>query len=158
MSGGPTYVLGTGLSHDRSACLLNGWFRGPRTFTHRVRTVTISHHLARAYSDIATAPFDEAAVFMVDGCGNAYDESIDREGARVPVDPRPPELRHLCFEKDSYYAFANNTVTPVFKDYSPFGLQIRDYPMSPPTTMHSIDGLYAAASMYALFGMNDRAS
>ena len=115
----PTYVLGTGLSHDGSACLLkdgqvmvaiekeritrvkhdgmndcaailycldvagigmndidlvvqnanfsmltasNHWFQGPRILSDRVPVVTISHHLAHAYSSIGTCPFDEAAV------------------------------------------------------------------------------------------------
>src|SRR5437763_1725424 len=120
----PLYVLGTGLSHDGSACLLkdgvlrvaiekerltrakhdgdndtaaieycldaegitfadlalvvqNGnftmfkagidWFRGPRILDPSVPVVTISHHLAHAYSTIATCPFDECSVIVIDG-------------------------------------------------------------------------------------------
>lgn len=210
--GKPTYVLGTGLSHDGSCCLLkdgrvavaiekeritrrkhdggndthairycldaegitiddvalvvqnanfsmfergNGWFEGPRILADRIPVVTISHHLAHAYSALAASPFEEAAVLVVDGCGNAYDECVDREGARVPVDPLAPEVRHLYFEKDSYYLWRDGRMRPLFKDFSPWGLRIRDYPMCPPTTMHSIGGLYAAASIYAVLGLED---
>ena len=209
--GKPTYVLGTGLSHDGSACLLkdgrisvaiekeritrrkhdggnddeavrycleaegisiddvelvvqnanfsmfergNSWFRGERLVAAHPRIVTLSHHLAHAYSAIGTAPFDEAAVLVIDGCGNAYDESLDR--APAPQLSLPDaDLHHLYFEKDSYYSFEKNTLTPVFKDYSPWGYWIRDYPMCPPTTKHSIGGLYRAASLYCLGSTDD---
>src|SRR4051794_22677236 len=127
----PIYVLGTGLSHDGSACLLKDgkicfaiekeritrkkhdggndrlaiqyildaeqirmsdlslivqnanfgmmkgepeWFEGDRLPAGDVSVVTISHHLAHAYSAFATSPFDEAAVLIIDGCGNAFDD------------------------------------------------------------------------------------
>lgn len=207
-----TYVLGTGLSHDGSSCLLrdgrvavaiekerltrrkhdggndsdtirycleaegitlddvavvvqnanfsmfergNGWFEGPRILGDHPRVVTISHHLAHAYGAFGSSPFREAAVLVIDGCGNAYDECIDREGARVPVDPLPPEVQHLYFEKDSYYIAEEGRLVPRFKDFSPWGMGLRGYPMCPPTTLHSIGGLYAAGSIYALLGLED---
>ncbi|WP_437506168.1 carbamoyltransferase C-terminal domain-containing protein [Sorangium sp. So ce1099] len=207
----PVYVLGTGLSHDGSSCLLKDgriavaiekerltrrkhdgmndaetirycleaegisiedvalvvqnanfsmfergsrWFHGPRPIPDEVPTVTISHHLAHAYSAVGTCPFDEAAVLVVDGCGNAFDESLDRAGAFVPEAP-PPGLSHLYFEKDSFYRFAGGTLQPLYKDYSPFGHGFREYPLRPGTTMHSIGGVYGAASAYALSGMDD---
>lgn len=209
---GATYVLGTGLSHDGSCCLLkdgriavaiekervtrikhdggndadamrycldaegigiddlalvvqnanfgmfergNGWFDGPRILGDSVPVVTVSHHLAHAYSAWGPCPFRAAAVLVIDGCGNAYDECIDRDGARVPVDPLAPEVRHLYFEKDSYYVSDGDRLRPVFKDFSPWGIGIRGYPMTPPTTLHSIGGLYAAASIYAVLGLED---
>lgn len=207
----PIYVLGTGLSHDGSSCLLkdgrivaaiekerltrrkhdgmndaetirycleaeqiriedvslvvqnanfsmfergNGWFHGPRPIPDGVPVVTISHHLAHAYSAAGTCPFDEAAVLVVDGCGNAFDESLDRAGAFVPEVP-PAGLEHLYFEKDSFYRFTGGVLQPLFKDYSPFGHGLREYPLRPGTTMHSIGGVYGAASAYALSGMDD---
>jgi len=211
MSRGPTFVLGTGLSHDGSACLLedgrvrvaiekerltrekhagfndvdavqycldaagiaiddvalvvqnanfsmfergSSWFRGPRPYTERARVVSISHHLAHAYSAIGTCPFEEASLLVVDGCGNAYDECLDLDGASVP-EPPPRDSSHLYFEKDSYYAFSGGHLRPVFKDFSPWGLQVREYPLHPHTTLHSIGGMYGAASRYALHGMDD---
>src|SRR5262245_39844099 len=207
-----TYVLGTGLSHDGSCCLLkdgvivvaiekervtrlkhdggndadamrycldaegigiddlslvvqnanfgmfergNGWFEGPRILGDSVPVVTVSHHLAHAYSAWGPSPFREAAVLVIDGCGNAYDECLDRDGAQVPVDPLAPDVRHLYFEKDSFYVSEGDRLRPLFKDFSPWGKFIRGYPMSPPTTLHSIGGLYAAASIYALLGLDD---
>lgn len=205
------YVLGTGLSHDGSACLLkdgricvaiekervtrrkhdggndadailycldaegiglddltlvvqnanfgllkqgNDWWRGRRLFHDRVPMVSISHHLAHAYSAVGTAPFDEAAVLIIDGCGSGMDDCLDLEGAVVPEQP-PAELRHLFYEKDSYYVFKENRVTPVYKDFSPWGLSLKDYPMCPNTTQHSIGGMYLAASMYVFSGFED---
>ena len=212
--GKPIYVLGTGLSHDGSACLLkdgmievaiekeritrrkhdggnddeavryclsaaglslddvdlvvqnanfsmfergNDWYQGRRLVARHPRIVTLSHHLAHAYSAIGTAPFDEAAVLVIDGCGNAYDESLDRAAARAAAgDPAPDaELEHLHFEKDSYYHFDRGVLTPIFKDYSPWGYRLRGYPMCPQTTKHSIGGLYQAASHYCLAGVDD---
>jgi carbamoyltransferase len=206
-----TYVLGVGLSHDGSACLLrdgrvavaiekervtrrkhdglndadavnycleaegirardlslivqnanfsmfeqgNAWFEGPRSLPADVPVVTISHHLAHAYSAIGTCPFDRAAVLVVDGCGNAFDETMDREGAQIPERPSA-EQQHMYFEKDSYYFFDGESLSPLLKDYSIWGRGLRRYPMHPPTTLHSIGGVYAAASMYSLFGMDD---
>ena len=206
-----TYVLGTGLSHDGSACLLkdgriavaiekervtrrkhdggndtdailycleaegirledltlvvqnanfgllkqgNDWWRGRRLFHERVPVVSISHHLAHAYSAVGTAPFDEAGVLIIDGCGSGMDDCLDLEGATVPEQP-PAGLRHLFYEKDSYYVFKDNRVTPVFKDFSPWGLSLKDYAMCPNTTQHSIGGMYLAASMYVFSGFED---
>jgi len=207
----PVYVLGTGLSHDGSACLLkdgrirvaiekerltrrkhdggndteaisycleaagityndltlvvqnanfsmlrqgNDWWQGPRALNQTVPVVTISHHLAHAYSAIGTSPFEEAAVMVIDGCGNSFDDCTDLEGALAPENPSP-ELRHLYFEKDSYYVFKDNKVTTVHKDFSPWGANLKNYPMRPNTTLHSIGGLYLAASMYVFSGFED---
>jgi len=207
MAGGkPTYVLGTGLSHDGSACLLkdgriavaiekeritrrkhdggndndaihycldaegislddvalvvqnanfsmfeqgNDWFEGQRFVAQHPRIVTLSHHLAHAYSAIGTAPFDEAAVLVIDGCGNAFPGCVDRSPSvdcALDGDLHPS----LYFEKDSYYHFARNALTPVLKDYSQWRDQTRDHPLYPRTTRHSLGGLYQAASFYCL--------
>jgi carbamoyltransferase len=207
----PTYVLGTGLSHDGSACLLKdgqvivavekeritrlkhdgmndsaailycldiagigmneidlvvqnanfsmltasrNWFHGPRILSDRVPVVTISHHLAHAYSSIGTCPFDEAAVLVIDGCGNSLDDCIDLDGAILTEKP-PDELSPLYFEKDSYYIFSSGRMQPRHKDFSPWGIWIKEKPMCPNTTRHSIGGLYLAASIYVFSGMED---
>lgn len=207
----PTYVLGVGLSHDGSACLLkdgriavaiekeritrrkhdggndndavqycleaegislddvelvvqnanfsmfergNAWYQGDRLVARHPRIVTVSHHLAHAYSAISTSPFNEAAVLVIDGCGNAYDESLDRAAAAFEPPPAA-DVDHLYFEKDSYYAFEGGRLTPILKDYSPWGFRVRGYPLCPQTTKHSIGGLYQAASFYCLGGTDD---
>ena len=207
----PIYVLGTGLSHDGSACLLkdgricvaiekeritrvkhdgfndsaaivycldaagiqlsdldlvvqnanfsmlksgSDWFHGPRILGNGVPVVTISHHLAHAYSAIGTSPFEESAVLVIDGCGNALDDCIDLSDSIVTENP-PDELRPLYFEKDSYYTFANNRMLSRYKDFSVWGMGVKDQPMFPNTTRHSIGGLYLGASVYVFSGMED---
>jgi carbamoyltransferase len=209
--GKPIYVLGTGLSHDGSACLLkNGevciaiekervtrkkhdggndaaainyvlkaegigvsdltlvvqnsyfgmlkgcesWYDGERPFRDNVPIVTISHHLAHAYAAFGTSPFEEAAILIVDGCGNAFDDCMDLDGAVIPEIPQG-DMASLWNEKDSYYRAADTHVIPVLKDFSPWGMGLKGYPLHPPTTRHSIGGVYGAASKYVFRGLED---
>ncbi|MDB5734609.1 MAG: transferase [Alphaproteobacteria bacterium] len=207
----PIYVIGTGLSHDGSACLLKdgrvrfaiekervtrkkhdggndlaaiqyllaaegitpgdvalvvqnanfgmleaaeSWLDGPRPAWGDVPVVTISHHLAHAYGAFGTCPFDEAAVMVVDGCGNSFDDCIDLDGTTIPETP-PQELASLWNEKDSYYRIAGTRLEPLYKDFSPWGAGMKNYPMHPPSTRHSIGGVYAAVSKYVFRGLED---
>lgn len=207
----PVYVLGTGLSHDGSACLLkdgricvaiekeritrykhdgfndsaaiqyclaaegikladiklivqnanfgmfqygNQWYNGPRLVTDDMPVVTISHHLAHAYSAFGPSTFDETAVLVIDGCGNGFDECMDLQGAVIPERPEG-EIASLWFEKDSYYSADGHNLKTVYKDFSPMGMNLKGYPLHPPTTRHSIGGLYAAVSNYVFGGMDD---
>lgn len=200
----PVYVLGVGLSHNGSACLLkdgeivvaiekerltrrkndggndttviayclrsagiggqdlalivqnanfggfaygNHWYRGPRLIPPNVPVVTISHHLAHAYSAYFLSRFEDAAILVVDGCGNAFEDCTDLAGATVTERPEG-DMAALWFEKDSYYAAAGTEIATIYKDFSPWGRVNCEYPMHPPTTRHSIGGLYAAASGY----------
>ena len=61
----------------------------------------------------------------------------------------------LWNEKDSYYRADGSHVAPLFKDFSPWGYGSKKYPMHPPTTRHSIGGVYAAASHYVFQGLED---
>jgi carbamoyltransferase len=62
------------------------------------KVVTISHHLAHAYSAFAACPFDEGAVMVVDGVGN-YSADITEPGQLTDkADP-------LARESESYYKF-----------------------------------------------------
>lgn len=206
MANSPVYVLGTGLSHDGSVCLLAdgqvvlaiekerltrrkhdggndqvamqyvldragiilddvavvvqnenfGMFRDgnshynaqDRLLNDAVQVVTISHHLAHAYSAFGPSGFDQASVLVVDGCGNAYEDCVDVDPGTV-VGSVPPGLGHIYFEKDSYYTSEGGTLRTVAKDFSPWGA--RGWTISPPTTMHSIGGMYQALSQY-VFG------
>ena len=208
-----TYVLGTGLSHDGSACLLkdgricvaiekervtrikhdggndtaaiqycldaegigmedlalvvqnanfgnfergNSHFLGSRLLAEDldIPVVTISHHLAHAYSALGTCPFDEPNILVVDGCGNGLDECIDLDGVALPVNP-DEDLRHIYFEKDSYYAWRNGRMQVIYKDFSPWGMKMKGYPMLPNTTKHSIGGVYSAVSSYCFRDASD---
>ena len=206
MTNSPLYVIGTGLSHDGSACLLAdgevilaiekerltrqkhdglndrlamqyvldhagitlddvalvvqnenfGMFREGNTkydaqdrlLTDATRVVTISHHLAHAYSAFGPCGFDQTAVFVVDGCGNSYEDCIDITPG-TPMSQIPPGLEHTYFEKDSYYTSQDGTLQTVAKDFSPWSA--KGWPLSPPTTLHSIGGAYQAFS-YFVFG------
>jgi carbamoyltransferase len=132
----------------------NDWYRGARAIPPGVPVVTISHHLAHACSAFFLSPFDEAAVLTVDGCGNAFDDCMDLEGAELPERPQG-DMAALWFEKDSYYAAAATGMQAIFKDFSPFGRIYSDYPMDPDTTRHSIGGVYAGASRYIFGGTGD---
>jgi predicted NodU family carbamoyl transferase len=208
------YVLGTGISHDGSACLLrdgeirvaiekervtrikhdgdndneaidyclhaerigidevdvivqnanfgsfrfgSGYYSGPRLVSEKlgIPVVTISHHLAHAYSAIGTCPFDECNVLVMDGCGNSLDDCTDLEGAFIPEREITLPFEHLFHEKDSYYSFKDGRCASLYKDFSEWGYSNKRYPMHPNTTKHSIGGLYGAVSVYCFGNMDD---
>lgn len=132
----------------------NDWYGGPRRLPAGVPVVTISHHLAHAWSAFALSPFEETAILVVDGCGNAYEDCTDLEGATLCERPEG-DLAALYFEKDSYYLAGPDGVKAVYKDFSPFGRIGTHYPMHPKTTRHSIGGFYAAASAYVFGDVSD---
>lgn len=205
----PVYILGTGVSHDSSTCLMKdgrilvaiekerltrrkhdsgndsaaiaycldaagiryedlslvvqnanfgtplpGWLDGPRPLTGDVPVVTISHHLAHAWGAFGTSPFDEAAILVIDGCGSSFDDCND-VGTATLLETPPQGLAHLWNEKDSYYRAGGTSVAAVVKDFSPWGQRNKRLPMHPNTTLHSIGGVYGAASAYAFGGMDD---
>lgn len=127
---------------------------GDRLVERGRQVVTISHHLAHMFSAAATAPFEEMACLIIDGCGNSYTDCIDKEGALIPERPPTAELGQLYFEKDSYYHYADGKWRTLYKDFSPGALR-QSYPMQPDVTMHSIGGAYAAVSQYVFRGMDD---
>ena len=208
----PIYVLGTGLSHDGSACLLkdgkivvaiekeritrkkhqgynddltikycldaegielkdvdlvvqcgdsslyakgfhsiNGGMYGQR-FVQNVeagpRIVNLSHHLAHAYNAVGTSPFDEMAVLVIDGRGQEMKDCMDLEGIVVPA--VADELRHLYFEKDSFYEYKDGKLTPLYKDFSTLASVELNLSMFPNMMTDSIGEMYEKASSYCL--------
>jgi len=117
------------------------------------RVVTISHHLAHAHSAIATAPFEEADVLVVDGCGSPYSRCLDLDGATVP-EPPPPRFGNLTCEKDSFYAFDARGLVALYKDFSEWS-DPGAPAVAPHTTRHSIGGAYLAISTYVFRGLDD---
>lgn len=210
MKNSPVYVIGTGLSHDSSVCLLAngkvvlgiekerltrrkhdrgndrlamqyvldragitlgdvalvvqnenfGMFRRgnseygkePRLLTGSTRVVTISHHLAHAYSAFGPSGFDQASVLVIDGCGNAYEDCIDLPQSTL-LEKVASGCEHIYFEKDSYYASRDGVLHTVAKDFSIWGA--REWPVNPPTTLHSIGGVYQAFSQYVFTDFDD---
>lgn len=208
----PIYVLGTGLSHDGSSCLLKDGklivaiekerisrkkhdggndsltveyclnaagitvddlslvvqcanfeketirkdiYQGKRLFDVdcAVPFVTISHHLAHAWSAVGTSPFDECNVMVIDGCGSFFNQCDDLEHAIIPADiNREPGI---YAEKDSFYFFDGKQMKPLYKDFSPIHFRYRPEKISLPTTIHSIGGLYAMAANYCFGSFED---
>lgn len=206
----PVYILGTGLSHDGSACILkNGHiavaiekerlsrkkhdggndslavaycldalglslgdidlvvqaanfekdirpdrYQGGRPFSAEMPIVTISHHLAHAWSAVATSPFAEANVLVIDGAGSPADQCDDWPDATT----RDHWLSQpgLYCEKDSFYHYDGHQLHCLYKDFS----ELKQYgdntgALRMPTTFHSIGGLYAAASHYCFGNLDD---
>src|SRR2546422_3915084 len=72
------------------------------------KVVTVSHHLAHAYSAFAVCPFDEGAVMVVDGVGN-YSSDITEPGQLTEnADP-------LAREAESYYRFEGSRLETLKK-------------------------------------------
>lgn len=208
------YVLGTGLSHDGSACLLkdgricvaiekeritrkkhdgyndtdsityclkaegitlddldlivqsalfgnfkmgNDYYFGPRLLHDKlnVPVVTISHHLAHAYSTIGTCPFEECNILVIDGTGSPFDECYDLADSVIPDLERIKIVPHVYWEKDSYYGFANNRCRTIYKDFSEQAHHREAYMIHPLSTKHSIGALYAAVSRYCFTNVDD---
>jgi predicted NodU family carbamoyl transferase len=210
------YVLGTGLSHHGSACLLkdgeicvaiekerltrvkhdglndslainyclqaegitvndldlvvqsaldggnfhygNSYFAGNRIFSDdlKVPVITISHHLAHAYSTIGRCPFEDAYnILIMDGSGSPFQECMDINDAFIPDrDEIHKDVAHLYYEKDSYYKYSNNQLTTVFKDFSPLGDISKSFAIEP-FALHSIGSLYQAFSKYCFRSRTD---
>ncbi len=208
----PVYVLGTGLSHDGSSCLLKDGkilvaiekeritrikhdggndsltvqycldaagisiddlslvvqcanfekeeilkhrYKGNRVFPAdcAIPFVTISHHLAHAYSATGTSPFDECVVMVIDGCGSFFHQCDDLEEAFIPsyVNSEPG----LYGEKDSYYFFDGKKIKPLYKDFSIINYLQKPGQVYLPTSNHSIGGLYSMASNYCFGDFDD---
>jgi carbamoyltransferase len=72
------------------------------------KVVTISHHLAHAYSAFAACPFDEGVVMVVDGVGSYSADVSEKERPGRDVDP-------LARESESYYKFQGSNIEPLKK-------------------------------------------
>src|ERR1700709_2750423 len=67
------------------------------------KDVTISHHLAHAYSAFAVSPFEEGVVMIVDGVGSYQSDVIE------PY-PSADAGKPLGRESESYYKFKGSTI------------------------------------------------
>jgi carbamoyltransferase len=72
------------------------------------KVVTISHHLAHAYSAFAPCPFDEGVVMIVDGVGSYACDVTEREKPGSDVNP-------LARESESYYRFKGTNIETLKK-------------------------------------------
>ncbi|AEA43521.1 carbamoyltransferase family protein [Fluviicola taffensis] len=132
-------------------------FQGKRLFTESENPplVSISHHLAHAYSAVGTCHFEECVVMVIDGCGSPYQQCTDSsEGFFSPENLNQLSQDQLWCEKDSFYQFDGQKLTPLLKDFSPVERNLGNG-LKLPTTTHSIGGFYAAISHYVFGNMDD---
>ena len=132
-------------------------FHGKRLFVNSENPplISISHHLAHAYSAAGTCDFDNCAIMVIDGCGSPYEQCSDvSQGTIIPENLAELAQSGMWCEKDSFYYFDGQKLSTLFKDFSPIendaenGLKL-------PTTKHSIGGFYAAISHYVFGNMDD---
>ena len=82
--------------------------KSPLFLSKSDKLLTVSHHVAHAYSAFAASPFTEGAVMVVDGVGS-YASDIKEPGQLTQgVNP-------LARESESYYTFKGSELTPVKK-------------------------------------------
>jgi carbamoyltransferase len=72
------------------------------------KVVTVSHHLAHAYSAFAASPFEEGAVMIVDGVGSYAADVIEPGQMTEGVNP-------LARESESYYKFSGSNLETLKK-------------------------------------------
>jgi carbamoyltransferase len=72
------------------------------------KVVTLSHHLAHAYSAFAASPFDEGVVMVVDGVGNYAADIPEKDQLTENVNP-------LARESESYYKFQGSKLEALKK-------------------------------------------
>lgn len=127
---------------------------GLRYFDEDIKTpvITLSHHLAHAWSAVGMSPFETCNVMVVDGAGSPHEQCLDLEGAKVPSYPFG---KGMYCEKDSFYYFDGKNLNPLFKDFSEVKLFEHTTSLKLPTNYHSIGGLYHAASNYCFGNLND---
>lgn len=94
--------------------------RKNRVLPPGVPIISISHHLAHAYSAVGTSPFEEMGVVVVDGQGCSMDTCIDIFPTTLPLQLRniDDSQRYLYWENASYYIFKSGKMVPIHKDFS----------------------------------------
>ncbi len=78
-------------------------FQYPLFRSHSKKVLSISHHLAHAYSAFAVSPFEQGAVMIVDGVGS-YRSDVSE------TFPASDQATPLARESESYYAFNGTTL------------------------------------------------
>ncbi len=105
------------------------------------KVVTVSHHLAHAYSAFAACPFDEGVVMVVDGVGS-YSADVTEEY------PSSDKTNPLARESESYYKFSGSNLETLKKVWLE---PCRGYLADEFFNMAGLGALYSRASTY-IFG------
>jgi carbamoyltransferase len=115
--------------------------RDPLYLSTSNKVVTVSHHLAHAYSAFAASPFDEGVVMVVDGVGS-YASDITEEC------PPADRTSALARESESYYRFKGSRIEPLKKVWLE---PARGFLSDEFYNMAGLGALYSRASSY-IFG------
>ena len=82
--------------------------KNPLYLSKSDNVITLSHHLAHAYSAFAASPFDEGVVMVVDGVGS-YSSDITESGQLTE------SVNPLARESESFYRFKGSTLETLKK-------------------------------------------
>ena len=105
------------------------------------KVVSISHHLAHAYSAFAVSPFEEGVVMIVDGVGSYQSDVMEAYPASDAATP-------LARESESYYKFKGTELECLKKVWME---PDRGFLSDEFYTMPGLGALYSRASTY-IFG------
>jgi carbamoyltransferase len=105
------------------------------------KVITISHHLAHAYSAFACSPFEEGVVMVVDGVGG-YCADVSEDY------PRTNAVSPLARESESYYKFSGSKIEALKKVWLE---PSRGFLSDEFYNMPGLGALYSRASTY-IFG------
>ncbi|MBA4035699.1 MAG: carbamoyltransferase [Bradyrhizobium sp.] len=113
----------------------------PLYLSHQDKVVTISHHLAHAYSAFAVSPFEDGVVMIVDGVGSYRSDVME------PV-PASDTATPLARESESYYKFSGTSLECLKKVWME---PDRGFLSDEFYNMPGLGALYSRASTY-IFG------
>jgi carbamoyltransferase len=105
------------------------------------KVVTVSHHLAHAYSAFAACPFADGAVMVVDGVGSYRSDVCDQH-------PENDRVAPLARESESYYRFYGSNIETLRKIWME---PTRGFLSQEFFNMPGVGALYSRASTY-VFG------
>jgi carbamoyltransferase len=113
----------------------------PLYLSHSDKVVSISHHLAHAYSAFAVSPFEEGVVMIVDGVGSYQSDVVEPYPSTDTATP-------LARESESYYKFSGSKIECLKKVWME---PERGFLSSEFYNMPGLGALYSRASSY-IFG------
>jgi carbamoyltransferase len=112
--------------------------RHPLYLSKSNKVVTVSHHLAHAYSAFATCPFNEGVVMVVDGVGN-YSSDVTEPGQLTD------NVNPLARESESYYKFDGSRIETLKKIWL---RPVRGFLSDEFYFMPGLGALYSRVSIY----------
>jgi carbamoyltransferase len=108
------------------------------------KVVTVSHHLAHAYSAFAVCPFENGVVMVVDGVGSYCADISEPDQLTESVNP-------LARESESYYRFANSQLETLKKVWLH---PVRGFLSDDFFNMKGLGALYSRTSSYIFADWN----